>query len=245
MIAKDPDERFATAGEMLEHVRKLRQCGPSVCNAPGGFTDLRDISHFGVLAHVQQSLHALINTMQIMVRKILTLVPGSTRHRWMTASASMAFIAISGLLMYQPSMLTKQTVSETDAMKKTSFTFITQASETPAPLHEELLLLAQQALDEYRLTTPIDNNAYYYYRSVLEDDPDNEEAQAGLRRIASIYANLAEKEIDRFHYNKARTYINRGLAIAPDNTRLRALESSNTFSGTSHRVFGKVKSLFQ
>ena len=175
----------------------------------------------------------------------MALVPGSTRHRWVTASASMAFIAISGLLMHQPSMLTEQTVSETDVMKKTSFTFTTQASEAPAPLHEELLLLAQQALDEYRLTTPMDNNAYYYYHSILEDDPDNEEALAGVRRIASIYASLAEKEIDRFHYNKARTYIERGLAIAPDNTRLRALESSNTFSGTSQRAFGKVKSLFQ
>ena len=245
MIAKDPDERFATAGEMLEHVRKLRQCGPSACNAPGGFTDLRSMSHFGVLARGQQSLHALIKTMQIMIRKIMAFIPGSTRHRWMTASASMAFIAISGLLMYQPFMLTEQAVSETDALKKTSFTFTAQVSETPAPLHEELLLLAQQALDEYRLTTPIDNNAYYYYQSVLEDDPDNEEAQAGLRRIASIYASLAEKEIDRFHYKKARTYIKRGLAIAPDNTRLRALESSNTFSGTSQRVFSKVKSLFQ
>jgi hypothetical protein len=198
-----------------------------------------------VLARVQQSLYALIKTMQIMIRKIMGFVPGSTRHRWMTASASMAFIAISGLLMYQPSMLTEQTVSETDVMKKTSFTFTTQASVTPAPLHEELLLLAQQSLDEYRLTTPIENNAYYYYQRVLEDDPDNEAALAGLRRIASIYASLAEKEIDRFHYNKARTYIKRGLAIAPDNTRLRELESSNTLSGTTQRVFGKVKSLFQ
>ena len=89
------------------------------------------------------------------------------------------------------------------------------------------------------------NNAYYYYRSVLEADPDNEEALAGVRRVAGTYASLAEQEIDRFHYYKARTYIERGLAVDPDNARLRALESSNTFPGISKRALGKVRSLFQ
>ena len=245
MIAKDPDERFSTAGEMLKYVRKLRQSGPRMGTASGGFTDLRDISHFGILARVQQPLHELVKTAQVMIRKIMELAPDSTRHRWVTAGASMAIIAISGLLMYQPSMLPEQMVSETDVKKKTSYTFTIQSSEDLAPLREEVLLLAQKALVEYRLTTPMDDNAYYYYRSVLEDDPDNEEALAGVRRIVSIYADLAEQEIDRFHYNKARTYIERGLAINPDNTRLRELKSSNTFSGISQRAFGKVKSLFQ
>ena len=245
MIAKDPDERFATAGEMLEYVRKFRQCGPSVCPAPGGFTNLRGISHSHLLARIQQLFHEMVKTSWFMLRKIMALVPGNTRHRWVTASVSMAFISITGLLIYQPSMLTEQMVSETDVKKETHYTFTTQFSEAPAPQHEELFLLAQQALDEYRLTTPEDDNAYYYYHSVLEDDPDNEEALAGVGEVASIYASLAEQEIDRFHYNKARTFIERGLAIAPDNARLRALERRSTFSGASQRAFGKVKSLFQ
>ena len=275
MIAKDPDERFATAGEMLEYIRKLRQCGAGGCTASGRFTDRRSISHLGVLARrVQQPIHEVVKTWRVMVRKVMALVPGSIRHRWVTAGVLLTFIAVSGLLVYQPSMPTGQTVSDTDSQssnrpltevalghavdrlpgeegmktdvkKKTSYTFTLQAGDVPALPREELLLLAQQALDEYRLTTPMGNNAYYYYRSVLEADPDNEEALAGVRRVAGTYASLAEQEIDRFHYYKARTYIERGLAVDPDNARLRALESSNTFPGISKRALGKVRSLFQ
>jgi len=296
MIAKDPAERFATAGEMLGYIHQLRQCGPGVCTASGGFTDLRGISHFGVLARAQQPLHKLIKTSRDMISKIMALVPRRTRNRWITAGALTAFIATSGLLMYQPSILTEETVSDTDSLaltvslgplslderaahemntqpgnkpltavmmghaedrlsreegmetdvnKETGYTFTVQDSDAPARPREELLLLAQHALDEYRLTTPMGDNAYYYYHSILENEPGNEEALAGVRQVAGIYASLAEKEIDRFHYNKARTYIERGLAIDPNNAQLRTLESSNTFSGMSQRAFGKVKSLFQ
>jgi hypothetical protein len=105
--------------------------------------------------------------------------------------------------------------------------------------------MARQALDEYRLTTPPGNNAYYYYKGILEGDPDNKEAAAGLMKIAEIYAGLADKEISRFRYRKARTYINRGLSIDPENPRLLELEHTNFFSDASQRAVGKVKSLFQ
>jgi len=296
MIAKQPDERFATAGEMLAYLRRLRQRRPGAGTATGGFTGPGELLAPGVPARARQAFQLLARTSRSMTRKIMELVPGNARHRWVAAGASVAFIAISGLLVYQPSMPTEQLLNDTDASafressgyhiqdeavahalvsqsgntasrevavahpedslpreedmetdvrQATGYTFTRQASDTPAPPREELLLLARQALDEYRLTTPAGDNAYYYYHTVLVDDPDDEAALAGVKMIASIYENLAEQEIDRFHYNKARTYIERGLSIDPGNVRLRALESSNTFSGMSQRAFGKVKSLFQ
>jgi len=263
MIAKHPDERFPTAGEMLVYIRRLRQCGPGACAATGGFTGPGELLAPGVPARAWQALQLLARTSRFIIRKIMEFAPGNTRHRWVAAGASVALIAISGLLVYQPSMPTEQLLNdevaaehavdslpreedmEAVAKQATGYTFTRQASDAPAPPREELLLLARQALDEYRLTTPAGDNAYYYYHTVLKDDPDDEAALAGVKMIASIYENLAEQEIDRFHYHKARTYIERGLAVDPDNARLRALESSNSFSGMSQRAFGKVKSLFQ
>lgn len=100
-------------------------------------------------------------------------------------------------------------------------------------------------MDDYRLTTPPRDNAYYYYRRVLDKDPSNPEALAGMTRIAQTYVNLAEQELNRFYYGKARTYINRGLAIDPDNRRLRELQRTNALTDASRRAIGKVKSIFR
>lgn len=65
-----------------------------------------------------------------------------------------------------------------------------------------------------------------------------------MKRIANIYAELAEQALYRLQYIKARTYIERGLAVVPDNARLLELERNRTFSGVSRQAYGKVKSLF-
>jgi len=303
MIAKDPNDRFATAGEMLGYLRKLRQCGSGRYAASAWFTGPGGTSHAGVLAHAMQPLHALAGLSRVMSRNIVALVRGGSRHRRGTAGAGVALLAIPGLLVYQASMQGGEAASdtgshaltavngaaaavtspgtvretgsglapsgrkpvtvvaeagrhavarlprgggmETEGKERTGNALAGQAGDEPALPRGELLQLARQALEEYRLTTPAGDNAYYYYQRVLQGDPDNEEALAGVGRVAGIYASLAEQEIDRFRYSKASTYIERGLAIAPDNARLRQLESRNTLSGMSERAFGKVRSLFQ
>jgi len=296
MIAKDPDERFATAGEMLGYIRRLRPCGSSDSAVTGKFPVPGRFSHLEMPARVQQSFQVVAKASRVIVRKIVEILHCDTRTRQVTAGASLAIIAVAGLLAYQASSRTGQMVTDTDgylltepdgqraryqqvahamdtqpdskpsgealvertagdlqrqeavdsvAGKESVNTLTVQDSEVPALPREELLLLARHALDDYRLTTPAGDNAYYYYHTVLTVDPDNVEALEGVRRIAGIYENLAKQEIDRFRYSKARTYIERGLTVDPDNARLRELERRNTFSGMSQRALGKVKSLFQ
>jgi hypothetical protein len=132
-----------------------------------------------------------------------------------------------------------------DLNDKSAYPETAQVDDITDSMTDELLHMAQQALDEYRLTTPADDNAYFYYNSILEQDPGNQEAAAGMMRIATVYADLAEKEISRFRYKKAKMYVYRGLSIDPENPRLQELENKNFFSDTSQRAIGKVKSLFQ
>ena len=82
---------------------------------------------------------------------------------------------------------------------------------------EQLLQLAAQSLDSLKLTTPEQDSALYYYTQVLALEPDNETAQAGMHEIARRYAWLAEREMNRGDYQKARQFVETGLSIEPDN----------------------------
>jgi hypothetical protein len=66
-----------------------------------------------------------------------------------------------------------------------------------AKLHEEeitkLLDHGRAAEDAKRLTTPAQDNAVDYYRGVLELDPNNSEAKAGLERVVERYLEWARE----------------------------------------------------
>jgi len=89
---------------------------------------------------------------------------------------------------------------------------------------EKLLSQAATAVKEYRLKIPKNNNAYDYYQQVLELQPQHEKALDGITSIADAYADLAERKFDQYEYKAAKKYVQRGLTIQPDNTRLLGLQ---------------------
>ncbi|MFC1684021.1 protein kinase [Pseudomonadota bacterium] len=101
------------------------------------------------------------------------------------------------------------------------------------------------ALNEYRLSTPKNDNAYYYYQRALELRPKNNSALKGITSIANAYADLVESKLDQFEYEAAKKYLNRGLTIQPENERLQALqENTNAFKDAPGRIWKKIKSPF-
>ena len=84
--------------------------------------------------------------------------------------------------------------------------------------------LAQHSLNEYRLTSPPQDNAYYYFSRLLQLDPGDTEAARGIKTIAERYAVLADQAIAANDNTKARGYISLGLQIDPDNPTLRSLQ---------------------
>jgi len=88
----------------------------------------------------------------------------------------------------------------------------------------ELLSLGQQAIDDYRLLTPEDDNAYGYFREALRLDPASEDARAGIQEIVDLYVALTRKAIYRRDNRRAGRYIDRGLSIQPGNRELLALK---------------------
>ncbi|WP_163340459.1 serine/threonine-protein kinase [Desulfopila sp. IMCC35008] len=88
---------------------------------------------------------------------------------------------------------------------------------------ESLLAKGRTAITEGRLTTPGETSALKYYREVLKRDPDNNVAMDGLRVIGEQYAELVEKSLGHRNLAGARDFLEKGLAVSPDNHRLALL----------------------
>ncbi|MFC6670087.1 ankyrin repeat domain-containing protein [Marinobacterium aestuariivivens] len=87
-----------------------------------------------------------------------------------------------------------------------------------------LLATAQRQVGANRLTLPAGDNAYATYTEVLDLDPGNQEAEAGLERIADQYVRLAERSGRDGDWNRSLEYIERGLRVRPKHAQLLALK---------------------
>ncbi len=88
-----------------------------------------------------------------------------------------------------------------------------------------LLARAQVLLNDSRLTQPAGNNAYELYRRVLDLEPNNKMALAGMRRIADRYVGLVRYRMNRDRYSDAQAMLVKGLAVSPDHEVLLLLET--------------------
>lgn len=116
----------------------------------------------------------------------------------------------------------------------------------PEPVSEEVMQalawLGKQSLEEYKLTYPAKDNAFYYFNRLLELDPGNQQAIRGILEIADRYAMQAEQALATNDFEKMKTYIEYGLRINPENESLLALKDLAGSRDAS--LMGTIKALF-
>ncbi len=109
------------------------------------------------------------------------------------------------------------------------------AGVTKAPARDEVITalswLGQKSLEDFRLTAPAKDNAYYYYSKLLQIDPQNPRGQRGMLQIAERFALLAEREVANGNPTQAMQYVGIGLQIDPNNQALQSLQSLTGSSG--------------
>ena len=109
---------------------------------------------------------------------------------------------------------------------------------------EQLLTLAELAFQEDRLSTPEQDNAYYYYQQVLTIQPSNEAARLGIADICDRYADLAELSLNEGDYRSAKNYVREGLKIDSGHERLRVLRNrAYSIKGIGKRAIDNIKSI--
>jgi hypothetical protein len=79
-----------------------------------------------------------------------------------------------------------------------------------------LLVKAQQAEAELRLTTPEGDSAMFYYQQALSIDPERAAAREGVKRIVVRYVALADSAAASGNAAQAATYLERASSISPN-----------------------------
>lgn len=108
-----------------------------------------------------------------------------------------------------------ETSPETPALTETPPT-----PPTPQAEIEQALAEAQQQMSSRRLTAPANGNALRSYQRVLELDPNNAAARAGIEQIAAYYREIAEKSLRQGRPDESLAYVGRGLRATPQNQDL-------------------------
>ena len=90
---------------------------------------------------------------------------------------------------------------------------------------DELLVAAREDIKSDRLTSPAGRNAFERLSKVLRNDPDNEEAKAGLDAVVERYIGLAKRAHGRGDVARVTTYLDRAERVLPGSKRTAAVRA--------------------
>lgn len=245
MMAKNLDERFASAEEMLISVKQLQ----SMENADDLTPDF-DIT--GDSTKKSKKGGAKKKSMLILIVLLILSATFFFGLQFVDIKLKSSNVRIDKVSTNSVLPINTTTATTTNLADQTLETIQTSENmseaEKPAkPVVSDevisaLAWLGKQSLDEYKLTYPEKDNAYYYFSRLLELQPDNRAAYDGILAIAERYAILAERSLANNDINKTQSYINIGLQINPQNQALLSMKSllSNQKTG----FWQTLKSLF-
>ncbi|GGJ96224.1 serine/threonine-protein kinase [Pseudomonas matsuisoli] len=92
----------------------------------------------------------------------------------------------------------------------------------------QALQQGDERLKQGQLVLPEDDSAVYYYRQVLEWEPQNSAAQEGLAQVNQRFVDEAKRAYARREYTLAKEYIAQGLEIDENNAALIRLQDTHT-----------------
>jgi serine/threonine-protein kinase PpkA len=261
MMAKKRDERFADADELIAAVESLQRKR----NTMDSFTDIdgtvldpeaREELRKKRASKILMGLMLLALVMFSSLKYIEISIKSDTKKNRQTSTNTV----LSEDTVVIPAATTEAAALAavpTDSPAVDTGTVDKVTTETPVPIAAEtpatpepvtadvmnaLAWLGKQSLEEYKLTYPPKDNAYYYFSRMLELDPGNKSAIKGILSIADGYAVQAEQALAANQQEKMITYIEYGLKINPRNESLLALKDLVRSQDTS--FLGTIKSLF-
>jgi len=234
-MAKNRDDRFKDAAEMVKAIKKLQKSRKSL-------TATTDLDVTGVVPS-DVTKQKKTQTLNILLLLMITSggILGTLQYaesKMNDTSPKIENVPISADL---PDNIRPPIVNDSTQPISSS------AAEAPVTISEDVVQalhwLGKKSLEEYRLTSPAKDNAYYYYSRLLETNPGDNVAAAGLLNIADRYAYLAERSFLENEYGKAQAYTSIGLKFNPNNAALIKLKELTADVGEKP-FMEKLKNLF-
>ena len=232
MMAKNLDERFTSAEIMVDSVKKLQ----TLDNTDQLTPDFDITGHTPNVNNKSPSKNKSKLTLNVLLLFSaifffslqyveIKLKNSETRIDKVSTNSILPPTATSASNLAEQTL---ETIQSSPAPEETQVSEPTVKVATP-PVSEEvtsaLAWLGKKSLDEYNLTYPEKDNAYYYFSRLLELQPSSRTAYEGILSIAERYAILAERSLANNEGDKTQTYIDIGLQINPNNEALLSLKS--------------------
>jgi serine/threonine-protein kinase PpkA len=242
MIAKESEERFSSAADMVAYIERIGRTTPVEVISAKVVGLVRSLRHdTPVNPNPAKTVQITRDAPAAGPSAVMEKVSGSGFRALIDTLAGTSRDTHRRLLMV--GLILILVMGSVWMLGRAPESLATRTSEFDA---EQYLLKAKVAMDLDKLTTPTEDNAYLYYQEVIKLVPDHEGARQGLTEIANRHADLAEQAIDRFEYVKAERYVSEGLRVQPDNHRLVAIQQrTNAIKDVPTRLFKGIKSVFK
>lgn len=91
-----------------------------------------------------------------------------------------------------------------------------------------LILNGEYTLAKNQLLTPVNDNAYDYFRAAIKLDPQSDRARGGLQGIVMRYVDLARQAAARGNYSQATTMLNNARIVDPENLLIKEVAAGIT-----------------
>ncbi len=230
MMAKNIDERFVGVEDMLESINQLQSIDSSHGLIPD-FDITGNTQSTGEETKTKKKSKMILLSLLVLssifffgLQFVEINLKGSNSHIDQASTSSVLSQTAS-----TTRNLAEQTLESIQSATETEKSKPSEIKEPAEPASEEvtnaLAWLGKQSLEEYKLTYPPKDNAYYYFSRLLELQPDNRSAYEGILSIAERYAILAERTLADNDVLKTRSYIDFGLQINPENKALLSMKS--------------------
>ncbi|MCH8506831.1 MAG: protein kinase [Ectothiorhodospiraceae bacterium] len=200
LLAKDPDERFANADALIDAVQ-ARHVAPDTAVH-------RNRTDAAVPDRARGTKHARL--------------PLPTRRQSVLLGGGLVILLATGVgyMLFQQAPAPSVPIDEADGRIAHGDPELSPAEAQPSPEVVQLLSIAEAHKSVERLVSPSGSNAMEVYRRVLDMDPDNRSATAGLQSIASTYEEKARESLRRGQLNTSLQYVEIGLEVVPDHAKL-------------------------
>lgn len=126
-----------------------------------------------------------------------------------------SLVAVMAVLMMGCQYFPQQQAAPVEARSKPAAQAPVQHVSSRDNTIARLLSDADYALSRNQLLTPVQDNAFDRYQSVLIMDPLNTRAKAGLQAVSLRYVELARNSIGRGAFAQAREFLDNATGIDP------------------------------
>ena len=231
MMAKNREQRFEDAATMVESINKLqrkRKSSPTIIDfdtsgvIPPDRTEQKSTQILNILLLLLMTSGGIFGTLQY------------AESRMNDDSSRLDKVPTT---IVMPENIPSANVA--DDVSDPARAHVKMSEDVLQALH----WLGKKSLEEYRLTQPSEDNAYYYFSRLLEADPTDKVATAGLLNIADRYAYLAERSVLDGDHDKAHAYIMIGRKFNPNHETLIKLNKLN-LDVREKSIMEKLKTLF-